>query len=94
MPPMTPRDHAAAVVRYFTGRVAKRDDPALSENLRVATEWLRLIDAQDPAVAEIEALVANLETLEFAGSGTVDLKLGVEAWAPRARRRAIMGRKG
>ncbi len=91
---MTPRDHAAALVGYFTARLANHADPVLSENLRVATEWLRLIDAQDPAVEDIEALVANVEKLELTGSATIDLKLGVRAWAPRARRKAIMRGKG
>jgi len=90
---MTPREHADALVRCLTGYVAKRNDSANRGNLHVATEWLRLIDAKDPAPAEIEALAAGLETLEFAGSITVDLKIGVSAWAPRARRNAIMRRK-
>jgi len=93
IPPVTPREHADALVRCLTGYVAKRDDSANRENLRVATEWLRLIDAEDPAAADIEALAASLETLEFAGSITVDLKIGVSAWVPPARRRAIMRRK-
>jgi hypothetical protein len=54
---------------------------------------LRLIDAADPAAEDIEALMARLETLEFAGSVTVDLKIGVNASAPSARRRAIMRRR-
>lgn len=90
---MTPREHADALVRCLTGYVARRDDSANRENLRVAKEWLRLIDAEEPAVADIEALAASLESLEFAGSATVDLQIGVNAWAPRARRQAIMRRK-
>ena len=90
---MTPREHADALVRCFTGYLAKRDDAVNREHLRVATEWLRLIDADDPAAEDIEALQASLEALGFAGSATIDLKLGVGAWAPRARRSAIMRRK-
>jgi hypothetical protein len=90
---MTPREHADVLVRCFTGYVAQRDDPVNREHLRIASEWLRLIDADDPAVADIEALRASLETMGFAGSATIDLQLGVGAWATRARRRAIMRRK-
>ena len=90
---MTPREHADALVRCFAGYVAKQDDAVNREHLRVATEWLRLIDSDDPEATDIEALQASLERLGFAGSATIDLKLGVGAWAPRARRSAIMRRK-
>jgi hypothetical protein len=90
---MTPREHAYALVRCFTGYAAKRDDSVNREHLRIATEWLRLIDSDDSSATDIEALQASLETLASAGSATIDLKLGVRAWAPRARRRAIMRRK-
>ena len=89
---MTPREHADAFVRCFIGYVAKQVDPVNREHLRVATEWLRLIDAEAPAVADIEALRSSLDTLGFAGSATIDLKLSAGAWAARARREAIIRR--
>jgi len=58
--------------------------------LRVAAEWLRLIQEDRPAAADIEALAASVERLGFLGFATVDLQMGVSHWAPGARRRAIM----
>ena len=89
---MTPRGHAEALVRCFAGHAARRDDAANREHLRTASEWLRLIDAAEPAAADIEALAAAVEVIEFVGSATIDLRLGVLAWAPRARRRAVLRR--
>jgi hypothetical protein len=87
---MTPREHADALVHCFTGYVSRRDDAVNRAHLRVASDWLRLIDAERPSVAEIDALASDVEAVGWAGSATVDLQLGVRAWAPLARRRAIL----
>ena len=89
---MTPRAHAEALVRCFTNYVARRDDAPNREHLRVASEWLRLLDADEPAVGDIEAVAVSVQSLEFVGSATIDLQLGVRAWASRARRQAILRR--
>jgi hypothetical protein len=87
---MTPHQHATGLVAYFS-RWAN-GNPEMAEGLRLASEWLRLLNAENPAVAEIEALAADVEKVEQGGSGILDLKLGVAHWTERARRQAIMRR--
>lgn len=76
---MTPQQHAEALVRVFRGYVAMRDDLVNRENLRVATEWLRLLNQEEPTDADVESLASSLESLGWAGSATLDLQLGVGA---------------
>lgn len=61
---MKPRAHAEALVKCFAGYVAKHDDLVNRENLRIASEWLRLFDSDEPSVAQIEALMKDLDALE------------------------------
>jgi hypothetical protein len=91
---MTPHQHAEALVRCFAGYVAKEDDMANREHLRIASEWLRLLNADDPEPAELEAILKDVDGLEDVGSATLDLRIVVRAWASRARRRAIARRLG
>lgn len=85
---MKPRDHACNLVECFTKYVALRDDAVSQQHLRVATEWLRLIDLPNPSPVEIESLRASIDTLGDVGSASVDLTLAVRAWAARADWRA------
>jgi hypothetical protein len=87
---MTPHQHATGLVAYFS-RWAN-GNPEMAEGLRLASDWLRLLNVENPLVTEIEALAANVEKAEQGGSGILDLKLGVAHWTERAGRRAIMRR--
>src|SRR4051812_758704 len=88
----TPREYAEALVRVFARYVAQQDDDANRENLRVASEWLRLVEEPEPAAADIDSLATSLDSLPWAGSATVDLKLNAGGWAAKARRRAVLRR--
>jgi hypothetical protein len=80
MAEMSSREHAAALVRYYE-RLSAEKGTRYAESLRLAREWLRLIESEHPSRAEILALVRALETGENSGSGWTDMALGVGHWA-------------
>jgi len=87
---MTHREHVEALVSMFGRYVAERDDDANRAHLRVASELLRLLNEEEPAAADVDALLRDLETVGWAGSATIDLQHCVASWATRARRVAIL----
>ena len=82
---MTLRSHAQALAEYF-GRFTQVN-PSEDEwtiGLKLAEQWLALIDSPNPAPARVEVLVREVERLEQghgSGSGILDLSLGIHAWA-------------
>ena len=64
---MTPHQHAAGLVAYFSQWA--NGNREMAEGLRFASGWLRLLNAENPAVTEIEALAADVEKVEQGGQG-------------------------
>lgn len=87
---MTSHQHALGLLRCFEGYVARNDDEANRAHLGIAREWVRLLESDRPSSADIESLLTAVKALPNAGSATCDLRLGVNYWASRARRKAIL----
>ena len=83
-------EHAKLLVQILGKYVRERNDAANIENLRVASEWLRLMNDDAPLAGDIESLIKALDQLPTAGSITIDLKISATPWAIRARRIAIL----
>jgi hypothetical protein len=86
-------EHAKALVECLGRYVAKHDDFPNRENLRVACDYLRLMNDEDPPPQDLDGLIESLDALPIAGSVTMDLKIMATPWAIRARRRAILRRR-
>jgi hypothetical protein len=83
-------EHAKALVECLGSYVATRDDFPNRENLRVACDFLRLLNDENPPPRDLELLIESLDALPIAGAVTMDLKIMATPWAIRARRRAIL----
>ena len=57
---MTTRESAERFVAVFTNHVAKGDQDYVG-SLRLAREWLRLIDSDTPGHQEVSTLLRDLE---------------------------------
>jgi hypothetical protein len=80
MASVDPRSHAAGMVKYYE-RLCEKQGSYYEESLRLAREWLRLVESVDPSPAEALDLLQALEKGENSGSGWTDMELGVAHWA-------------
>lgn len=80
---MTDQEKAEFFVRYFKQYCTTHDDQTSRDYLRLAEEWFRLVNINQPNKSEVQTLKAEIEALQLLGTATIELKRVVKSWATK-----------